>query len=201
MPITINGSGTLTGLSAGGLPDNCITAADLATTLDLSSNTVTLPSGTGGKILQVVQTVNTAVESTTSTSFVDIADMTATITPSSTSSKILILTDLSISLTSSLKLRMFRGTTEIYSGDTNGGSLDTVIFNTYSGGTSEGEIYHGYQPIGKTFLDSPATTSATTYKFQWLVSGGTGYLNRTAYDSGGYNGRAASSLTLLEIAA
>ena len=53
MAITINGSGTITGISAGGLPDNCITAADLATTLDLSSSTLTLPSGTGGKFESV----------------------------------------------------------------------------------------------------------------------------------------------------
>ena len=56
MAITINGSGTITGISAGGLPDNCITAADLATTLDLSSNTVT---GIGGTILQTVQHTTT----------------------------------------------------------------------------------------------------------------------------------------------
>jgi hypothetical protein len=30
MPITINGSGTVTGISAGGLPDDCITTADIA---------------------------------------------------------------------------------------------------------------------------------------------------------------------------
>ena len=47
MAITINGSGTITGISAGGLPDNCITAADLATTLDLSGSTLTLPTVTG----------------------------------------------------------------------------------------------------------------------------------------------------------
>ena len=52
MAITINGTGTITGISAGGLPDNCITVADLATTLDLSSNTVTLAAGTGGQVLQ-----------------------------------------------------------------------------------------------------------------------------------------------------
>ena len=44
MPVTINGNGTITGISAGGLPDGCITADDLA-------------SGAGGKLLQVVQTV------------------------------------------------------------------------------------------------------------------------------------------------
>ena len=49
MAITINGTGTITGISAGGLPDGSVTAADLATTLDLSNNTVTLPAGVGGK--------------------------------------------------------------------------------------------------------------------------------------------------------
>ena len=49
MAITINGSGTITGISAGGYPDGTVTEDDLASTLDLSGKTVTLPSGTGGK--------------------------------------------------------------------------------------------------------------------------------------------------------
>ena len=46
MPIVLNGSGTITGISAGGLPDGIIQAADLA-------------SGVGGKTLQVVQATKT----------------------------------------------------------------------------------------------------------------------------------------------
>ena len=42
MPITINGSGSLTGISAGGLPDDCITTAEIAaaavTTAKLGTN-------------------------------------------------------------------------------------------------------------------------------------------------------------------
>ena len=57
MPITLNGSGTVSGISAGGLPDGIIQSADLAT-------------GVGGKILQVLQTIKTDVFSTTSTSYV-----------------------------------------------------------------------------------------------------------------------------------
>ena len=53
MAITISGSGTISGITAGGLPDGAVTADDLASTLDLSGKTVTLPSGTGGKVLQV----------------------------------------------------------------------------------------------------------------------------------------------------
>ena len=52
MAITINGTGSITGLTAGGLPDGSVTAADIETSLDLTGKTVTLPSGTGGKILQ-----------------------------------------------------------------------------------------------------------------------------------------------------
>ena len=47
MAITINGTGSITGLTAGGLPDGSVTAADLATTLDLSGSTLTLPAVTG----------------------------------------------------------------------------------------------------------------------------------------------------------
>ena len=49
MAITINGTGSFTGLTAGGLPDGSVTAADIETSLDLTGKTVTLPSGTGGK--------------------------------------------------------------------------------------------------------------------------------------------------------
>ena len=48
MAITINGSGTITGVSAGGLPDGSVTADDLASTLDLGSKTLTIPTNTTG---------------------------------------------------------------------------------------------------------------------------------------------------------
>ena len=77
MPIVLNGSGTITGISAGGLPDGIIQAADLA-------------SGVGGKILQVKQTIKTDTTSTTSlNSFVDISGMRVSITPSSTAVSII----------------------------------------------------------------------------------------------------------------
>ena len=77
MPIVLNGSGTVTGISVGGLPDGIIQSADLAT-------------GVGGKILQVKQTVKKDKTTIQSTSLVDITGMSVSITPSSTSSKILV---------------------------------------------------------------------------------------------------------------
>ena len=46
MPITINGSGTVTGISAGGLPDACITTDDLASTVNVAKAWVNF-NGTG----------------------------------------------------------------------------------------------------------------------------------------------------------
>ena len=83
MPVVINGSGTVTGISAGGLPDGIIQAADLA-------------SGVGGKILQVIQTVKKDKTTIQSASLTDITGMSVTITPSSASSKVLIRYSLSV---------------------------------------------------------------------------------------------------------
>jgi len=155
----------------------------------------------GGKILQVVQpTPNGGVESTTSTSYEDIPDITATIEPSSTSNKVLVLADLSLSFEYQLYVRMFRGTYEIYSGDSAAGK-ETALWQSYSGGSGTGENYFGTTPLSRIFLDSPATTDPTTYKFQWRVPLGTAYLNRTVSDTGNYVGRTASSITLMEVAA
>jgi len=155
MAITINGSGTVTGISAGGLPDNCITADDLATTLDLSGNTITLPSGTGGKVLQVVQnSYNTDTQNTTTSS----ADtgLSATITPSSTSSKILVNVSQLIgggcgsSNNLAVYLSIWRGGTEVK--EFTGSRSDNVsaLFVSYNNSF--------------IYLDSPSTNSATTYK-------------------------------------
>ena len=80
MPIVLNGSGTLSGILAGGLPDGIIQAADLA-------------SGVGGKILQVVSTTKTDTASQASVASGgkwSITAFKATITPSSASNKLLI---------------------------------------------------------------------------------------------------------------
>ena len=106
MAIAINGSGTITGISAGGLPDNIITNAEMADDAigiaDLSA-TGTASSSTflrgdnswaaagGGKLLQVVQTVKSDTTSQALTggdgsngqsTWTDISGMTASITPS-----------------------------------------------------------------------------------------------------------------------
>jgi hypothetical protein len=110
----------------------------------------------GGKILQVVQGTFGGTTSTTSSSYVT-TGLNATITPSSTSSKVLILVNLNCAGNSSSD----GGKTTIYRGDvstgTNLASTDDW-FQYYFINTS---IYYMNQNM--SYLDSPSTTSATTY--------------------------------------
>ena len=85
MPIAINGSGTVTGISVGGLPDGIVDTDMIA------ANAVTAPKKGTGSILQVVQVENTAFSTSTANSGDQTAQMMdASITPSASSSKILI---------------------------------------------------------------------------------------------------------------
>ena len=184
MAITINGTETITGISAGGLPDNCVTAADLATTLDLSSNTVTLPSGTGGKILQV-QTVNKDSQfSTTSTSFVDVTDLSVSITPSSSSNKILVIASIGTGTNNNGAdnfIRLLRGASH-------------TVCNDFL--VRQASVSDTYNTVFLR-LDNPATTSAVTYKIQARVESGTLRVNtRNTADQT----TSSSSIVLLEVA-
>src|SRR5210317_2355195 len=203
MAITINGTGTITGISAGGLPDGSVTQADLASTLDLTGKTVTLPSGTGGKILQVVQASKTDTTSTASVdSFVDLG-LSASITPTSTSNKILVMVSIGRAVSNSTGFRMapfriLRGSTAIGVGDAEGVRLQSnfIIFHTNDANYGGAGAYQ--------YLDSPSTTSSTTYKIQWTGQAGeTWYLHRSTGNTNStdtIHSRAASHITLMEVA-
>ena len=150
-----------------------------------------------GSVLQVVSTAKTDSFSTTSTSYVTF--MTVSITPTSASSKILVTFGTNGGTAGDVAhgyLAMFRGATQIFQADTAGSRRSaTSTINT----ATQQQLY-----CGGTFLDSPATTSSTTYTLQVLSSNGTAvYLNRSARDNDSLanDGRTASSITVMEIAA
>jgi hypothetical protein len=151
-----------------------------------------------GSVLQVVSTTKTDTFSTTSaSSYVTITGLTATITPSSSTSKILVLYDVWFGSTS--------GTGSVLAIDRNGTLIGRgasgSAFNASGGVYSESgtnEAYFWSKPSG-SFLDAPSSTSAITYSLQTANTGGGGgttYVNRRAADLfvGG-----ASTLTLMEI--
>ena len=113
-------------------------------------------------ILQVVQTtLNSTFASTGATGFTDITGLSVTITPVSASSRILILGNVVIrgNVTQTFPLaRLVRGSTAIFVGT--GGTLANG-----SGGANSGLASTGGS-ISFNFVDSPASTSAQTYKIQ-----------------------------------
>ena len=158
------------------------------------------PTGGGGGIIQVLQATKTDTDSTSSTTFADI--LTVSITPKSNTSKFLLFGDLKIgysSYTASVFWKFVRDSTDIFVGDADGSR--TRCTWGLEDGHNNSTIYQLDSTYG-TFLDSPNTTSAITYKVQWAAKQATGYLNRTGNDgdSAGYP-RTASSLTVMEVSA
>jgi hypothetical protein len=159
--------------------------------------------GATGGILQVVQTVKTDTFSTSSTSFTGVTGLSATITPSSTSSKILVIAQITYGLASSLGYGHFRlsgGNSGTYIGDSAGSRIQAVF-----GGFSNSNVDTIMPSDSIVYLDSPATTSATTYGVEVRQSfNGSVFINRqpTAGDSDGtFTARGASSITLMEVSA
>ena len=157
-------------------------------------------------ILQVVQAAKTDTASTTSGTYVTISGLSVNITPSSTSSKILVIADVKAGNDggNGYYLQIVRDSTAIYVGDAASGKQQCVQ-QTYGGGDT-GEGKYGMAKMGGTFLDSPSTTSQVTYAVQFLRLGGnspqTLYVNRVGSETAGeYVGRAASSITAIEVAA
>jgi len=154
-----------------------------------------------GHVIQVVQTFKDDTYVTTSTSRVDVTGLSATITPTSSSSKILVQLDMgSFAMSTYAYLYLMRDSTDICVGATASGLVSCTMAG-YVGSSSESTTYYGARRDSAQYLDSPNTTSAVTYKVQ-VNNGTTGtiLINRNNQDSGGYGMRVPSSITLMEIA-
>lgn len=146
----------------------------------------------GGKVLQVVSATSTGgVDSYTST-YVD-SNLSASITPSSTSSKILILGQqnfwcVNTSNQLGAQARIMRGSTAVMQKDN--------FFWSSAGLNGNGKIEFTFT-WGIVYLDSPATTSATTYKTQFNAGQATSGGWSTSVNPFGQTGQ----IILLEIGA
>jgi hypothetical protein len=151
-----------------------------------------------GRVLQVVSTFKSDTFSTSSASMVDITGMSVSITPSNSTSKILVMINLTVgpAATNFAPVNLVRNGTNIAQPTTS--STYQATLNNYNG---EGSGYVGgsAQPqYALSYLDSPATTSAITYKLQMYSTGGTAYVNTRPVAQ---NGTCTSTLTVMEIAA
>ena len=153
------------------------------------TGTQTIPKATlpTGSVLQVVQANNSTQYSTSSSTF-SATGITATITPTSATSKILVVVHVAdctnaYSNGSLLQLKVYRASTAI------------ISFGYYVGFNTAGTTTTDVGTCSTSYLDSPATTSATTYTIYFASNNNTGsmYVN--------YSTGSTSTFTLMEIAA
>lgn len=164
-------------------------------------------------VLQVVSTTKTDSfsGSVTSGGSTDITGLSVTITPKFDTSKILVFAHVTGAseragsfYSTLLPIRLVRGSTNVCVGDAAGNRTRAT---TSAGGTTVGGT--STSPVSSAafmFLDSPATTTATTYKIQAVSAWGENatlnfWVNRGLLDGdNNYTGRFASSITVMEIA-
>lgn len=203
MAITLNGSGTVSGISAGGLPDGCIQSADFAT-------------GVGGKILQVVSTPvdsTSSIALSTQYSYYPITPLDTTITTARANSKILVTAGIGGEANHEDYNLAFR------CGRVIGGSLSIIFRGADSGSRTTALAmgntgYFGDDQNSTTaynsfanMLDSPSQAAGTAITYRFFVSSVAGnnatyFLNRTVNDGNdATKERLFSYLTLMEVAA
>ena len=170
-------------------------ASNVTGTLPVANGGTALTSGfvngvaNPGKIGQVVQALDSTVQSYTSNTLTQ-ASPTASITPTATSSKVLAIFNapllMSNTATSYAEARMYRDTTELR------------LFHDMMIHIAGSPLYTATQTLHFEYLDSPNTTSSITYSMKVAEHGSsTFYFN----NSSGSGGNGTSSMTLMEILA
>ena len=171
------GTGTVTLLAP-------ITNTDRTITLPDATGTVALQGGAGvGKVLQVVSAFTTTNTSTTSSSYVAVTNLTASITPSSASSKILVLVNMNLYGTASATeaaVTIYRGGADLTAG--------AGFADAYTGST---ELI---MQTPMMYLDSPSSTSSLTYAVYIKRTQGAGTLQTSLRGT-------TNTITLMEIGA
>ena len=157
---------------------------------------------TTGKILQVKQAVKLDRQTIQSQTLVDITGMSVSITPSATSSKILV--DYSLVVYANIQyytMRLVRNSdSTIFIGNQNPNATSQArgSFGTYQAS------YVNSMTVAQSFLDSPNTTSATTYKLQAHCPYDSSYIiainSAVNQDNGSYMTNCVSSITATEVA-
>jgi hypothetical protein len=160
-------------------------------------------NASAGKVAQVLSTMKSDTFSTTSTTDVTVTGLSQSITPSSATSKILITVSLAAGVSNVnsdlVCFGLSGGNTATYRGDAAGSRQRTVHWVRRDGTDIAAQTN---MPMTMVYLDSPATTSATTYNVIARCVNGTGHVNRSGTDTNnGEWARSASTITVMEILA
>ncbi len=173
-----------------------------------TGTSISVPTGTRmylpGHVVQMQQTDLLSVWSASSATPVDVTGLAVTITPTSASSKILIFVSMNIGVQDDnyLYALLYRNNTVVGNGTGASGSRVNCFLTVTQTALGEPNRWRIHN-VNRQFLDSPATTSAITYKIQ-LASPyltGTMYLNRQYNDTdSSLVQRPGSCISAMEIA-
>jgi hypothetical protein len=173
-------------------------AADEAQALAIAAGlTAAGPAGVGSN---VVQTIKTNTFTTSSTSFTTVTGLSASITPSTNTSKVLVIVQIAYALSNGVGYGHFKitgGNTSGYVGDADGSRIQAVF-----GGQNASDNRLNLMSGSIVFLDSPASGAATTYQVEVRAgTSGSVIVNQFADDSNNtaLTTRGASSITLIEV--
>jgi len=189
MAIAINGSGTVTGISVGGLPDGIVDEDMIA------AAAVTEPKRSDGSILQVVEGSTTTSVSSTSSSWYD-TGLSGSITVKRAGSKIICITSQSVQIGSNDRSiefhhKVVRDSTDIWTT-----SADRTLYlyqNTDNSGT-----YWCPPPVCKTVVDTHGASAGTTLTYKTQAK----YTASETSAHGhwqGYQGGDESTIILMEV--
>ena len=201
MPVTINGDGSITGLSVGGLGSGVVNTATLA------DGAATGPKKGAGSTIQVVQATKTDAFSTTSfSSWTDIGPQ-GSITATKANNKIMVEIMLTVGCTDgrhiSFRLEKDGAVITGAQGDARGSNRKQGCFHMYQDDQNGQHDQHNYF---LKYLDTAADTNAHTYNIAVIQWGGQGTTeitcNRSKADGDqDYESNTFSTVTLTEIAA
>jgi|TARA_R100000152_G_C6682942_1_gene116370 hypothetical protein len=194
MPISLNGSGTISGISTGGISD---------------TKAVAIAAQPVGSIIQVQNTTVTDISTVSCNSSFEDTSITCSITPSSSSSKILINLTVTGEGNAADQRRFTHRIKKVISGGATSYIRGATVSNRVSLLGSTGDLTNDASTSASSFsvtnlMDAPSTTSAVTYTLQITYQSGTGggtyYINRNVSEGSG-SPRFLSWITLMEVAA
>ena len=203
MAITINGTGTITGISAGGLPDGVITSDDLA------SGAITSAGLPAGSIIGVYQDKFESREvlsvangnSSTNPTWTD-SSLDLTISPVSAGSNFIVIADIKASATFNYTWRIYDVTASSIIYGVKVGSYRHAASGALVSGNGTGGNKHA-AATSVVYYNPASNASSRQFKIQFLGTSASGSVNlggTTAINDSAFNTNAPCSLTVLEVA-